>query len=173
MTTTDLPAEVEAVFRGFRTCEFSTLARDGTPVTWPTAARFQPEPAQFLITTSIGQAQKVFHIRRNPRVALLYSDPTASGLMSPPHVLVQGDAVAPDEIVTSVDAPEDYRVYLRDNIFRRQPASEAMSSNAVMRKLFDWYTMRLLILVTPRAILWWPAGDFAQAAHRLEVNHVG
>ncbi len=38
-STTDrrsvLPPEVEEVFREFRTCEFSTVARDGTPIAWP------------------------------------------------------------------------------------------------------------------------------------------
>ncbi len=32
----ELPPEVGAVFEEFRTCEMSTLARDGTPITWPT-----------------------------------------------------------------------------------------------------------------------------------------
>jgi hypothetical protein len=30
-----LSPEVKQVFTDFRTCEFSTLARDGTPITWP------------------------------------------------------------------------------------------------------------------------------------------
>jgi hypothetical protein len=169
MTTIDLPPEIEAVFREFRTCEFSTLARDGTPVTWPTCARYQTEQARFLITTSIGMAQKAFNIRRNPRVALLYSNPTGSSLVSPPSVLVQGDALAPDEIVT-LDGLEDY---WRDNIFSRQPDTEVMSRYVLARKYTDWYYMRLRIFVTPRAILWWPGGDFTQLAHRLEVKNVG
>ncbi len=169
MTAIDLPSEIEAVFREFRTCEFSTLAQDGTPVTWPTCPRYLPEQARFLITTSIGMAQKAFHIRRNPRVALLYSNPTGSGLISPPSVLVQGDASAPDEIVI-LDGLEDY---WRDTIFGRQPASAAFSRYALARKFTDWYYMRLLIFVTPCAILWWPGGDFTQPAHRLEVKHVG
>lgn len=170
MTTVDLPSEVDAVFREFRVCEFTTLARDGTPTTWPTAARYEPEHMRFLITTSIGLPQKAFNIRRNSRVALLFSNPTGSGLASPPTVLVQGDAVAPDTIVTSVEGLEDY---WRDTVFRRQPASEALSATALMRKLMDWYYMRLLIFVTPRAILWWPAGDLTRPARRLEVPYVG
>lgn len=170
MTTIVLPSEVDAVFREFRVCELTTLARDGTPTTWPTSARYQPEQMRFLITTSIGFPQKAFNIRRNSHVALLFSDPTGSGLVSPPAVLVQGDAVAPDNVVTSVEGLEDY---WRDTIFRRQPATEALSSNAIMQKLMDWYYMRLLIFVTPRAILSWPAGDFTQPARKVEVPHVG
>jgi hypothetical protein len=170
MASIDLPSEVEAVFREFRTSEFSTIARDGTPITWPTSPRYQAEQARFLVTVSIGLSQKAVNIRRNPHVALLYSNPTGSGLLSPPSVLVQGDAIAPDNVVTSLDGLEDY---WRDTIFARQPASAAFSRNALTRKLMDWYYMRLLIFVSPRRILWWPAGDFSQPAHRLEVMHVG
>src|SRR4051812_7614261 len=113
-----LPPEVEAVFREFRTCELSTLARDGTPITWPTLPFWQPEHGRFLITTSIGLAQKALNVRRDARCALLFSDPTASGLAQPPAVLVQGDAEAPDEVVTSMVGFEDS---LRQ-VFRRQPA---------------------------------------------------
>ena len=44
-----LPPEVIAVFREFRTCEFSTIGRDGTPLAWPTSARYLPEQGQFLL----------------------------------------------------------------------------------------------------------------------------
>jgi hypothetical protein len=102
MTSITLSPEVLAVFREFRTCEFATIGRDGTPVAWPTSARYLPEQGQFLLTTSIVYPQKVFNIRRNPHVSLLFSNPMASGLVNPPAVLVQGNAAAPDEIITSV-----------------------------------------------------------------------
>ena len=86
-----IPPEVEAVFREFRTCEFATIAKDGTPLAWPVAARWQPEAQTFMLTTSLGLPQKAYNIRRNPKVSMLFSNPTASGLKSPPAVLVQGD----------------------------------------------------------------------------------
>jgi len=158
---------VEAVFREFRTCEMSTLARDGTPITWPTLPFWRPDEGRFLITTSIGLPHKAFNIRRNPRVSLLFSNPTASGLTEPPAVLVQGDADAPDEVTASVEGFEDE---VR-RVFRRQPASGFYSSNPITRYLFDWYYMRLTIYVSPRGILWWPGGDFERTP--LEVNRVG
>lgn len=161
-----LPPEVLAVFREFRTCEFSTIGRDSTPIAWPTSARYLPERGQFLLTTSIVFPQKAFNIRRNPRVALLFSNPMASGLVNPPAVLVQGIAAAPDEIITSVAGLEDY---WRDTIFRRQPTSRLYSSNALMRYLTDWYYMRIVITVRPRTIRWWPSGDFSQPARILEL----
>jgi hypothetical protein len=163
----NLPPEVEAVFREFRTCEMSTLARDGTPITWPTLPFWRPEEGRFLITTSIGLPHKAFNVRRNPRVSLLFSNSTASGLTDTPAVLVQGDAEAPDEVATSLDGFEDE---VRQ-VFRRQPASGFYSGNPITRYLLDWYYMRLTIHVTPRRILWWPGGDFERSP--LEVNRVG
>jgi hypothetical protein len=57
-----LPPEVEEVFREFRTCEFSTLARDGTPITWPLVTLWRPEERRFVLTTSIGLPQKAFNM---------------------------------------------------------------------------------------------------------------
>src|SRR5512146_1977146 len=102
-----IPAEVEAVFHAFRTCEFSTLAKDGTPITWPTLPFWDAAKQRFIVTTSIGFPQKAYNVRRDGRVSLLFSEPKASGLERPPAVLVQGDATAPDEIVTSFTGYED------------------------------------------------------------------
>lgn len=165
----ELPSEVEAVFREFRTCEMSTLARDGSPITWPTLPFWRPEEGRFLITTSIGLPHKAFNVRRNGRVSLLFSDPTASGLKDPPAVLVQGDAEAPDEVSTSIEGFEQEI----QRVFRRQPASGFYSSNPVTRYLFDWYYMRLMIHVTPRRILYWPGGDFARTPFETRVDRVG
>lgn len=169
MTTLDIPPELETVFQEFRTGEFSTLAKDGTPITWPITSFYQPEKGHFLITTSIGLPQKAFNIRRNPRVSLLFSDPTASGLVDPPAVLVQGDAEVSDEINTWTEELNEFARVM----FQRQPAGELYSSNPLLLYLFDWYYMRLFIYVTPRRILWWDHGDFSRVPHEMEVSHVG
>lgn len=169
MAIFDIPPELEEVFREFRTCDLSTLARDGTPVTWPITPFYQPDKRRFIIFSSIGAPQKVFNIRRNPRVSLLFSDPTASGLIEPPAILIQGDAEAPDEIITLGPQLEDVARVL----FSRQPVGEMYSSNALLRYLFDWYYMRLRIYVAPRRILWWDQGDFTRTPHKMEVSYVG
>jgi hypothetical protein len=167
--TLPIPAEVEAVFREFRTCEFSTLATDGTPITWPMLPFFRASTGQFLTTTSIGLPDKAFNIRRNPRVSLLFSDPTGSGLFDAPAVLVQADAVAPDEVKTSIGGFED-EVML---VYRRQPAGLMYTRNPAMRWFSDWYFMRLEITVTPRRILWWDHSDLSREPKVAEAIHVG
>jgi len=133
------------------------------------SALYQQEKARFLITTSIGLPEKAFNIRRDPRVSLLFSDPTASGLDDPPAVLVQGDAEAPDELVTGTGEFEEMARFL----FPRQPAGETYSANWLTRYLFDWYYMRLAIRVTPRRILWWEHGDFAASPLERRTGDVG
>ena len=165
----DLPPQVEEVLREFRTCEFATRARDGTPIVWPTLPFWYPDEGRFLITTSIGLPHKALNARRNPRVSLLFSDPTASGLAAPPAVLVQGDAEAPDRVESSVEGFEDE---LRQ-VLGRQPAGGFYSSNPLSRYLFDWYYMRLMIHVVPRRILWWPEADFGRRPLEIEVARVG
>ncbi len=160
MPRLDLPLDVEQVFREFRTCEFTTLASDGTPITWPLIALFQPDSGQFLLATSIGTPRKVQHIRRDARVALLFSDPTASGLKAPPAALVQGDAEVSDQLAISPASMPDLREFWL-TVFRRQPSGIRLARDPLTRSLLDWYYMRYLIRVTPQRILWWPAGDFS------------
>jgi hypothetical protein len=167
-----LPPEVQAVVREFRTCEFTTLSKSGTPVTWPVSARYQAGPERFILTTTIGFPNKIFNIRRNPRVSLLFSNPTGCGLTNPPSVLVQGDATAGDTVMTSINEVEGLREYWRESIFRRQPSSAMISSNPFSRWMMDWYYMRILITVVPRAWYWWPESDFSRPACKQEVAHV-
>ncbi len=159
-----IPAEVEAVFRAFRTCEFSTLAKDGTPITWPTLPFWDAGKQRFIVSTSIGFPQKAYNVRRDGRVSLLFSEPKASGLERPPAVLIQGDATAPDEIITTFTG---YEEGLRQT-FERQPGGMIFSSNALIRHFADWYYMRLLIFITPRRVLWCPGGDMTGEPLRIE-----
>ena len=165
----DVPPEVMEVFTEFRTCELSTLSRRGAPITWPAIANVKPpESEQFVFSTTIGLAQKAFNIRRNPHVSFLFSDPTGSELEDPPHVLVQGDAEAPDEIHSIMPGTKKQLV----NLAKRQPASSMFSSNPLMRYLMDFYYMRIFISVTPRRVLWWDHGDYTSDPHEMVISDV-
>jgi hypothetical protein len=72
------------------------------------AARLLPD-GRFLLFTSIGMPQKAFNIRRDPKVSLLFSNPTGSGVANPGAVLIQGDATAEDRIVTDMTADPSWR----------------------------------------------------------------
>ncbi|MGY1495152.1 pyridoxamine 5'-phosphate oxidase family protein [Streptomyces sp. QTS52] len=135
------------VLDAYRTCEFVTLGRDGAPVVWPAAVRRQAD-GTLLLTTSLAFSQKALNVRRDGRVGLLYSDPTGSGFDRAPQIFVSGRAVCPDDIMTGPEGAEDYWRML----FERQPHSRSYLAPGV-RRLMDWYYLRLLITVTPELVV--------------------
>ena len=161
-------AAIDIIDRYF-TCEFTTLSRNGSPVSWPVSPRLLAD-GRFLLTTSIGMPQKAFNIRRNPKVSLLFSEPTGSGVAQPGAVLIQGDATADDRIVADVSSDRDLAALL-ETIAGRQPAG-AFWSTWLGRRLMWPYYIRLLIYVTPRRALFWPTRDFNSAPEELDLTEV-
>ena len=161
------------ILENYYTCELTTLSRDGSPQTWPVTPRLLVD-GRLLFTTSIGLPQKAFNIRRNPKVSMLFSEPTGSGVAEPGAVLIQGDATAEDRIVSDMSSDPDLTALL-ETICKRQPAGAFWSSWLGRRLMWSYY-MRLLIYVTPRRALFWPTRDFTQSPAELdlrEVRHVG
>jgi hypothetical protein len=136
-------ADVSRVIGQYRTCELATVGRSGTPIAWPAVTLYRPDEGTFVITTSIGLPQKAYNVRRNPKVALLFSDPTGSGLSGMPEVLVQGVATCPDAVVATPAGLEEYWT----RVFKRQPLGRLYGSNALGRWLMSWYYQRLVITV--------------------------
>jgi len=130
----------------YLTCEFATLAKDGTPIAWPASALVRAD-GSMMLTTALAFPQKAFNVRRDPRVALLFSNPTGSGLIDPSQTLVTGAATCRDELRTKPvgDLADFWRM-----IFRRQPASRRYLDWPANR-FTDFYFMRLLIQVTTGA----------------------
>ncbi len=141
---TDIAAE-------YRTCEFATMTRSGIPVAWPAVCLIAPEGDRITLTTSVAFPVKAFNVRRDPRVALLFSDPTGTGRDDLPQVLVQGTATCPDEIRTSPAGLEDY--WLR--LWERQPGS--MPTSGALARIMDAYYLRLVLTVTPQVVRTLPA----------------
>jgi hypothetical protein len=147
-----------AIIQNYRTCEFTTMFRDGTPQTWPVSALLLRD-GRFLICTSIGFPQKAFNIRRNPRVSLLFSEPTGSRVPHSGAVLICGRATAEDRVIADMTSSPDLAA-LCQTVIERQPASQFMSS-FLGRHLFPSYYWRLAIYVTPMRGFYWPTRDFA------------
>ena len=151
------------------TCEFTTLSRDGSPVTWPVSPMLLKDGRLF-VSTSIGLPQKAFNIRRNPKVGLLFSEPTGSGITAPGALLIQGDATADDRMVTDPSSDRDLEAFL-EMMAVRQPAS-AFWSSALGRRMWWNYYIRILVYVTPRRALFWPTRDFTAAPVELDLGEV-
>jgi hypothetical protein len=134
----------------YRTCEFVTLTRDGTPIAWPAVCLIDPDSGdgpRITLTTSVALPRKAVNVRRDPRVALLFSDPTGAGRDDLPQVLVQGTATCPEVVHTSPEGLEEYWL----QVWERQPDAVDASS-ALTRWLMDFYYLRLVITVTPDAV---------------------
>jgi hypothetical protein len=132
----------------YRTCEFATVTQAGVPIAWPTATLYDAPSGVFTVTTSVALPTKAVNVRRNPRVSMLFSDPTGSGSSTLPQVLVRGRAVCPDVIRTDPRGLEAYW----SRLYERQPAGKMYGANALTRRLTDWYYFRLVISVTPESV---------------------
>jgi hypothetical protein len=100
--TASLPPEVQQVFDSFATTEFTTVDRSGQPSCWPVAPSYAPGDPCIDVTTARGAPDNAPDARANPKVALLFSEPTGSGMADAPQVLVQGTAAVDDRQVVRV-----------------------------------------------------------------------
>ena len=89
---------------------------------------------------------------------MLFSDPTGSGMESPPQVLVQGTADVDDR---DLDANRDrYRREMR----REAPRGQGPDAAQALRWTLTWYLARIYIHVRPERIYVW--ADRASAPSR-------
>jgi Pyridoxamine 5'-phosphate oxidase len=152
--TSSLPQEVREAFERFITCEFTTVDERQQPITWPVTPYYAQGAATIDVTTGLGYPKKAEDARRNPQVALLFSDPTGSGIGNGVRVLVQGIAEVDD---ADLDANrERYRIESLEKL----PAMKSMQPPRVVRRpLFDWYYTRIYVKVRPERVFVWPDGD--------------
>src|SRR5690349_20635124 len=136
MTADGSASDAAAIIRNYRTCEFTTVFRDGSPQTWPVSPLLLPDN-RILLRTSIGFPQKALNIRRNPKVSLLFSEPAGSGVPTAGAVLICGDAVAENRIIADMTTVPELAELTRI-VMARQPSSTMMSS-LVGRRMFPSY----------------------------------
>ncbi|MFL5910975.1 MAG: pyridoxamine 5'-phosphate oxidase family protein [Gaiellaceae bacterium] len=163
--TATLPEEVQQVFDRFITTEFTTVDKRGQPITWPVTPYYSPGDPCIDVTTGLGYPKKAKDAASNPKVALLFSDPTGSGLTGPPMVLVQGTADVDDRDLT---ANRDR--YSRESA-EKLPAAAARQPPDFLKERFGWYYKRIYVHVRPERVYMWPDGD-ASAAPQLLDSHM-
>ena len=167
--TSTLPQEVQDAFERFITCEFTTVDAAKQPITWPVTPYYRKGGVTIDVTTGLGYPKKADDARGHPSVALLFSDPTGSGLERDLRVLVQGTATVEDE-----DLERNAERYLRES-GEKLPATRKMHPPKPLRSLFNFYYARIYIKVRPERVFVWPEGDLSEApqvhgAHLEEVR---
>jgi hypothetical protein len=91
----NVPAQLLPVFQQFITCEYASLTRAGEPIALPVTP-YVGVAGTLDVSTGLTYPTKAERARRNPHVALLFSDAKGSGLSDAPTVLVQGQAAVRD-----------------------------------------------------------------------------
>ena len=151
--TSSLPQDVRDVFERFITTEYTTVDGRQQPITWPVTPYYEPGGATIDVTTGLGYPKKADDAERNPRVSLLFSDPTGSGIEAGSRVLVQGTAVVDDR-----DLDANRERYWRES-GEKLPATKDMHPPKLMRGMFGWYYTRIYVKVRPERVFVWPDGD--------------
>lgn len=154
--TATLPPELREVFERFITTEYVTIDGKGQPIAWPVTPYHHPDEGCIDITTGVGYPKKADDAARNPQVALLFSDPTGSGLNDPPMVLVQGTAVVDEH-----DMKANRDRYAREGAIKL-PAAQKGQPPKFLRGMFSWYYDRIYVHVRPERVYVWPGGDPSQ-----------
>ena len=152
-----LPAELRAVFDRFITTEYVTIDGRGQPIAWPVTPYPHDEDGGVCldVTTGLGYPKKARDAQRNPKVALLFSEPHGSGLHQPPFVLVQGTARVDED-----DLAANRARYRREGKAKLPKAAEKLPPPS-MDRFMSWYVDRVYVHVVPQRVTVWPGGDIA------------
>jgi hypothetical protein len=154
------------VFGRFVTTEYTTIDRHGQPITWPVIPFYRRGGPCIDVSTALGTPKKADDAVANPRVALLFSDPTGSGLSDPPAVLVQGLADVDDR-----DLRANRERYMRESL-EKLPGLTAQQPPSLLTRsgLVDWYYERIFVHVHPQRVCVWPRGKISAAPEVFEAR---
>lgn len=162
--TATLPAEVQRVFDRYITTEYTTVTRAGQPITWPVTPYYELGDPSIDLTTGLGYPKKANDARANPKVALLFSDPTGSGLEGATQVLVQGTAQVDD-----ADLDANRERYARESKLKL-PATQALLPPKPLQRMALWYFARIYVYVRPERVYVWDDGDPAREPRLLDTH---
>lgn len=151
--TSTLPAELHEVFDRFITTELVTIDRRGQPIAWPVTPYHHPAEGCIDVTTGIGYPKKADDAAANRHVALLFSDPTGSGLDGAPMVLVQGTAVVDER-----DLAANRERYVRE-AKAKLPKAMRFTPPGFVQNMAGWYFDRIYVHVRPERVFVWEGGD--------------
>jgi Pyridoxamine 5'-phosphate oxidase len=163
--TSSLPQDVRDVVERFITCEYATVDATKQPIVWPVTPYYRSGAPTIDVTTGLGYPKKAEDARRNPRVALLFSDPTGSGIEAGIRILVQGTAEVDDRNLV-----ENRERYWRES-WEKLPGMRSMHPPRLMRGMFNWYYTRLYVKVRPERVFVWPDGDHGREPSVLD-SHI-
>ncbi len=134
------------------TCELGTITSAGLPLTYPITPHASLDGRTIDLATGLAYPLKAERARRHPKVGLLFSDPTGTGMRDAPIVLVKGEATVRDaDLQANTDRYVAISMAKFATLGRFLPRS--------LHRTGTWYYARIWIHVTPLEILVFPGGD--------------
>ena len=76
--TLGLPEELIPILMDSWACEYASLKKNGTPITYPLISFPGDDGRTIEVATGLAYPSKAERARNNPKVCLLYSDPIAT-----------------------------------------------------------------------------------------------
>jgi hypothetical protein len=147
---------LDPLFRKSITTEYASLTAKGQPITFPVTPYTGENTLD--VSTGLTYPAKAERARRNPKVALLYSDNVGRGLQDAPIALVYGyGAVRDRDLQANTDR------YLNASL-ANLPEAYGKMPRFVLRRM-NWYFARIWVEVTPIKILWWERNQLDLAPH--------
>ncbi len=157
----ELPPALLEVFEKALVCEFTVLSPSGRPVTHPLLPLYDSQEGRLYVTSSVLFSRKLDHIKRNPKVAALFSN--KAGLRVSPYriVLVKGVAKVSEE-----DVHHGWERLLP--LWRKK---EPYIDNYVkMRYALPLFWERSVVEISPTRVHAWPSGDSDSSPAVYEVS---
>jgi general stress protein 26 len=150
MTYLELPRYITEIFENALVCEFTVQSQTGNPITHPLIPLYDSTNGKLYVTSSVLFSKKLDHIRKNPKVAALFSNKAALRLTHYRTALVKGDAKIIED-----DIHHGWEQLLP--LWRKK---EPYIDNFVkMRYALPLFWERSMIEVTPKKVYYWPTGS--------------
>ncbi len=146
---------LEWIERSF-TCELATVTSAGQPLTYPITPHPSVDGRTLDLATGLAYPLKAERARNHPKVGILFSDPTGTGMRGAPVVLVKGEATVRD---ADLQANTDRYVAISTAKF----STISRFLPAFLHRTGTWYYARIWIHVTPLEVLVFPGGDTDRA----------
>jgi nitroimidazol reductase NimA-like FMN-containing flavoprotein (pyridoxamine 5'-phosphate oxidase superfamily) len=157
----ELPRQVTEVFENALVCEFTVVSPAGRPVVHPLLPLYDSEEGRLYVTSSVLFSKKLEHIKKNPKVAALFSN--REGLRTSPYrvVLVQGEAKLGEE-----DVHHGWERLLP--LWRKK--EPYIDSYIKMRYALPLFWERSIVEIEPAKVYFWAGGDVSSEPNSYEVR---
>lgn len=152
-----IPRAAAEMFAEYIVCEYAYFTPSGEPLCWPVTPYWHPDRGVPAIATGLAYPNKADYAKRNPKVALYFSDPNGSGISHPQKLLVLGEATVLDS-----DIQQNTDRYVR--AMREKFAAARLGLNPITVKFLDFYLPRLWVEITPVRLIFDP-GPVAVEQH--------